>query len=173
MGGKGNSEYRARQRERERRRRQSVERASVKEERTPPEMPAKGDPGGRERRAAATTCGWCGGSITPRSRGPIPKWCSATCRHRAWEQSRAAASGRSAVQIIERLVAVPAKPQAATQPRQSDWVHLLRELSAQLERGAIYDRHLVGIALAVDDLGRVMRRRDRLPAAPSLPRSWG
>jgi hypothetical protein len=173
MGSKGSSEYRARQRERERRRRQPVERAAVKEERTPAESPAKTGQGGRARRAAATTCGWCGGLITPRSRGPIPKWCSATCRHRAWEQSRAAASGRSAVQVVERLVAVPAKPPAATQPRQSDWVHLLRELAAQLEQGAIYDRHLVAIALAVDEVGRAIRRRDRLPAAPRPPRSWG
>jgi hypothetical protein len=173
MGSKGSSEYRARQRERERRRRQQLERAAVKEEPTPLEMPAKGGQGGGARRAAATTCGWCGGLITPRSRGPIPKWCSATCRHRAWEQSRAAASGRSAVQVVERQVAVPANPPAATQPRQSAWVHLLRELAAQLERGAIYDRHLVAIALAVEDVGRAIRLRSPLPVAQRPPRSWG
>jgi hypothetical protein len=168
--GKGSSEYRARQRERERRRHQQPERATVKE-RTPPEMPVKGGPGGRARRAAATTCGWCGGSITARSRGPIPKWCSATCRHRAWEQSRAAASGRSAVQVVERLVAVPAKPPVATRPRQSDWVQLLGELASQLDQGVIYDRHLVAIAFAVEEVGRGLRRR-RQPA-PEPPRSWG
>jgi hypothetical protein len=171
MGSKGGSEYRARQRERERRRRQQLERAAVKANRTAPESAAKGDPGGSARRAAATTCGWCGGPITPRSRGPIPKWCSATCRHRAWEQARAAASGRSAVQVVERLVAVAAKSPAATAPRQSAWVHLLRELAGQVDQGVIYDRHLVAIALAVDDVGRAVRRR--LPAAPRPPQSWG
>ena len=172
MGSKGSSEYRARQRERERRRRQQLERAAVKDGRTPPESAAKGDPDASARRAAATTCGWCGGPITPRSRGPIPKWCSATCRHRAWEQSRAAASGRSAVQVVERLVAVAAEPPVATRPRQSEWVHLLRELAGQLDQGVIYDRHLVAIALAVDEAVRALRRR-RLPAAPRPPRSWG
>src|SRR4051812_17094869 len=54
----------------------------------------------------ATTCGRCRGEITPQRRGPIPKWCSATCRHRAWEQNRAAVSGRSAVQVVERQVQV-------------------------------------------------------------------
>ena len=166
MGSKGSSEYRARQRERERRRRQHLGRAAVTEEGTPPEIPAVGDPDGRARRAAATTCGWCGGTITLRSRGPIPKWCSATCRHRAWEQSRAAASGRSAVQVVERLVAVPARPPVATQPRQSEWVHLLRELAGQLDQGAIYDRHLVAIAQAVEEVGRAVRRRGRLARRP-------
>jgi hypothetical protein len=45
-------------------------------------------------------CGWCGATVTVPNRGRIPKWCSATCRHRAWEQRRAAASGRAAV--VER-----------------------------------------------------------------------
>lgn len=173
MGSKGSAEYRARQRERERRRRQQLERAAVKKEHAPSDTHAKDAPAAGVRRAAATTCGWCGGTITPRSRGPIPKWCSATCRHRAWEQSRAAASGRSAIEVVERLVAVPAKPRAATQPRQYDWVHLLRELAAQLEQGAIYDRHVAAIALAVDDVGRAIRRRGFLPVAQRPPRSWG
>jgi hypothetical protein len=172
MGSKGSSDYRARQRERERRRRQQLEREAGTEEPTAPQAPAKGDPGGGARRAAATTCGWCAGPITLRARGPIPKWCSATCRHRAWEQSRAAASGRSAVQVVERLVAVAAKPPVATKPRQSDWVPLLRDLAGQLDQGAIYDRHQAAIALAVDDVGRALRRR-RLSVAQRPPRSWG
>ena len=76
------------------------------------------------------------------------------------------------MQVVERLVAVRAKPPAVTEPRQSDWVHLLRELAGQLDQGVIYDRHLVAIALAVDEAGRALRRR-RLPAAPRPPRSWG
>jgi hypothetical protein len=172
-GSRGSSEYRARQRERERRRRQQPERAAVKDDRPAPESPAKPEPDRGARRAAGTTCGWCGSPITLRSRGPIPKWCSATCRHRAWEQARAAASGRSAVQVVERLVAVPAKPPAATRPRQSEWVHLLRELTAQLEQGAIYERHVIAIAQGLDEVGRAVRRRSRAAAPRRLPGPGG
>ena len=87
-------------------------------------------------------------------------WCSATCRHRAWEQRRAAASGRRAVEIVERVVTVPAAPpSAAPQPRQLAWVELLRQLATQVERGAVYDRHLGPIAEAVDDVVRAVHRR--------------
>ena len=37
------------------------------------------------------TCGWCRATVPVPSRGRVPKWCSASCRHRAWEQRRAAA----------------------------------------------------------------------------------
>jgi hypothetical protein len=131
MGRKGGSEYRARQRERERRRRQQLERAAVKKERTPSDTPATG---AGARRAAATACGWCGGPIPLRSRGPIPKWCSAICRHRAWQQNRAAASGRAAVQVVERIVVTPAAQPALRTPRHDEWIGLLRELSRQLDR---------------------------------------
>jgi hypothetical protein len=52
-------------------------------------------------------------------------------------------------------------------------VHLLRELAAQLEQGAIYDRHVIAIAQAVDEVGRAVRRRSRPAASPTPPRSWG
>lgn len=58
------------------------------------------------RRLAASTCEWCGGPIAVKATGRPPKWCSPSCRQRAWEQSRAAASGRSAVQVVERRVEV-------------------------------------------------------------------
>lgn len=119
-------------------------------------------------------CGWCHGPITPRSRGPIPKWCSATCRHRAWEQSRAAASGRSAIQVVERLVTVPAVARApARTPRQRDWVDLLNELTAQVEGGAVYDRQMVAIAAAVDGAVRAVLRRGGHFSRPPSPRPWG
>lgn len=166
MGHKGSSEYRALRRERERRRRQQQERAAA---RHPPHEGATADDGSRlARRAAAVTCGWCRGPITPRARGPIPKWCSATCRHRAWEQSRAAASGRSAVEILERVVTVAApQPAAQPTPRQLAWADLLRELAAQVEQGTIYDRHLAVITAALDDVMRAIHRR-----AAANPRSW-
>src|SRR5436305_1929091 len=169
-GSKGSSDYRTRQRVRARRRRQQ-QRSS--EPQPPPldSAPVEGRARGAARRAAATTCGWCHGAITPRSRGPIPKWCSATCRHRAWEQSRAAASGRSAVHIVERVVIAPATPpKAAPQPRQLAWVELLGELATQVERGAIYDRHLPAIAAALDDVLRAVQRRSSPSLRPPVPR---
>jgi hypothetical protein len=172
MGSKSSSDYRARQRDRERRRRQQQQQQERSSARQPPPLdiaPTEGRSRGAGRRAAATTCTWCHGAITPRSRGPIPKWCSATCRHRAWEQSRAAASGGSAVHVVERVVTVPGKsPASAPKPRQLAWVEVLRELATQVEQDAVYDRHLLAIAAALDDIVRAVHRR----SSPSLrPRS--
>lgn len=51
-------------------------------------------------------CGWCGTSVQIPARGRIPKWCSSSCRHRAWEQRRAAAAGLAAVEVVDRVVEV-------------------------------------------------------------------
>lgn len=37
-------------------------------------------------------CAWCGTAFTLAMTGRIPKWCSRSCRQRAWEQRRAAES---------------------------------------------------------------------------------
>ena len=142
MGNSGSPAYRARRREREQQRRQQSQRAPSRVARLP-----ASDAGfvARERRTGATTCGWCHGPINPRSRGPIPKWCSATCRHRAWEQARAAASNRSAVDIVERRVEVPV-PAA---PTRRDWARLLGELTHQLDDGRVYDRDIGALREAV------------------------
>ena len=152
MGDSGSPGYRARRREREQKRRQQAQRAQSKQACSPAPDAGADD---RGRRTAATTCGWCGGPITPRSRGPIPKWCSATCRHRAWEQARAAASGRSAVQVVERLVEgrVPAAP------TRRDWARLLDELAHQLEDGRVYDRDLAGLSTALSTVLDAYSRR--------------
>ena len=109
------------------------------------------------RRIAATQCGWCGGAISTKSTGRIPKWCSAACRQRAWEQSRAAASGRSAVEIVERVVEVPAAH--TPPPRRDEWPALLRELAAQLDGGRIYARDLTDLAPALHELVAAFNRR--------------
>ncbi len=119
---------------------------------------------GRERRAAARTCAWCDGLITPKSRGPIPKWCSATCRHRAWEQARATTSDRSPVQVIERLVQV----RIPLAPTRRDWAHLLEELACQLNDGRVYDRDLPGLARQLEKVLQTYRRRARLTGAPNV-----
>jgi hypothetical protein len=115
------------------------------------------------RRLAAANCGWCDGPIEFKARGRIPKWCSATCRQRAWEQSRAAASGRSAVQIVERLVETPAQePARSTETlrlRHRKWVEVLDELAAQLDTGAIYDRDLSELTGALNRALEAFGRR--------------
>jgi hypothetical protein len=158
MGNSG-SPYRARRREREQQRRQQAERTQMRKARSPK---PDSDVEGQDRRTAATACGWCGGPITPGSRGPIPKWCSATCRHRAWEQARAAASGLSAVEIIERRVEV----QVPLVPTRRDWPTLLGTLARQLDDGLVYDRDLPGLARALQPVLEAYRRRAHLTGAP-------
>lgn len=116
------------------------------------------------RRQAATVCAWCGGPIEPKARGRIPKWCSASCRQRAWEQSRAAASGRSAVQLVERRVEIPVRhgpttPPVPAAPRHQDWLPLLTELATQLDNGALYDRDLPTLTVALNRVLDAFARR--------------
>ena len=167
MGTSGSPEYGARRRERERQRRQQAQRTGPRAA----SDPAAADVHGPERRTAATACGWCGESITPRNRGPIPKWCSATCRHRAWEQARAAASGLSAVELVERRVEV----QVPLVPTRRDWPRLLGELAGQLNDGRIYDRDLSGLSVALDAVLEAYERRPyvRLRAADERRAIWG
>lgn len=162
MGTSGTPDYRARRRAGEQQRRQRHQQAAVKRP-CPNQAGSAAD--GPERRIAATTCGWCGGPITPGSRGPIPKWCSATCRHRAWEQSRAADSGRTAVQVVERRVEI----RLPLEPTRRDWPRLLGELARQLDDGHVYDRDLPALGRALDPVLRSYRRRARWSGTPDLP----
>lgn len=98
------------------------------------------------RRLAAGSCGWCGGTITVKTTGRLPKWCSPSCRQRAWEQSRAAASGLAAVRVVERRVEIP----TPIAPRRQDWPRLLSDLARQLEDGGIYDRDLLTLSIALN-----------------------
>ena len=117
----------------------------------------------RDRRTAATACGWCGGPITPGSRGPVPKWCSATCRHRAWEQKRAAASGLSAVEVPERRVRV----EVPLAPTRRDWPRLFGVLAGQLNDGRVYDRDLPALGRALQPVLEAYRRRAHLSLGES------
>jgi hypothetical protein len=119
---------------------------------------------GQFRGLTAQTCGWCGGPIAVKDRGRIPKWCSASCRQRAWEQSRAAASGLSAVQLVERPVKVP----MPIEPTRRDWPRLLHELARQLDDGRIYERDLDHLAVAIDVVVGAYGRRPWVRAFPRL-----
>ncbi len=55
----------------------------------------------------------------------------------------------------------PDRPPTAFMPRQYGWVQALRELAVQLDQGVVYDRHLVAIATALDDVVRAVHRRTR------------
>jgi hypothetical protein len=103
------------------------------------------------------TRGWCGGPIDTKRVGRIPKWCSPACRQRAWEQSRAAASGRAAVKIVERVVHVAVEH--AERPRQGGWPQVLRELAAQLDSGRIYPPDLPDLGAALSAAFAAYERR--------------
>lgn len=89
------------------------------------------DPAPGVRRAGQRiACLWCGSPATVKARGPIPKFCSATCRHRAWEQKRASKAGRAAVVAVDRIV--------TTYPNDTcTWVAHLDRLAADLQRGQL------------------------------------
>jgi hypothetical protein len=109
------------------------------------------------RRELATQCGWCKEEIELKPTGRIPKWCSATCRQRAWEQKRAAASGRCAVEVVERIVQVPVE--VRRMPRHDEWSAVLAELVAQLETRRIYDRELAELGDVLAKVLVTFRRR--------------
>jgi len=74
----------------------------------------------------------------------VPKWCTSTCRHRAWEQRRAADSGIVAVEVVQQVVEVKATRSQERRTAQ-EWAKLLTELSDRLDRRRIYDRDLPGL----------------------------
>ncbi len=66
----------------------------------------KNAPTARRRPGQQVSCGWCGTEVPVPARGRVPKWCSSSCRHRAWEQRRAAEAGLAAVKVVDRPVEV-------------------------------------------------------------------
>ena len=160
---RSSDKLRARQREQQRRMARDAKRAR-RADGPPRPHPDDGLTDDQRRRQAATKCGWCGGAIELKTRGRIPKWCSAACRQRAWEQSRAAASGRSAVSVVERRVEIPVRSfgvQESRQPLHGDWVSLLRALAGQLDSGAVYARDIPTLTLALNE---VLTAYERHPA---------
>jgi hypothetical protein len=116
---------------------------------------------GRRTPGQQVGCGWCGQPVQIRSRGPIPKWCSPTCRHRAWEQTRAARSGLSAVEVLDRYV-------AAVPENGPDWIHHLTTLANQINTGTrpIADHDLDGIAAALEIAQAAIADRTRWRGSP-------
>jgi hypothetical protein len=110
-------------------------------------------------------CGWCGSPIVLPARGRTPKWCSSSCRHRAWELSRAAASGHAAIQVVDRVVEVDRpvtvvkEMPMATAPQGPAWPALLAQLTKQLDSGRVYDRDLPALVQALADVAGALSRR--------------
>lgn len=133
----------------------------MQQDRTP--GPENGGPHTPRRRSGQeVTCGWCGTNFVIPARGRVPKWCSATCRHRAWEQRRAAASGLSAVEVVtQRVEVAPSNRSADARPpsQVAEWVGLLDALAQRLDTGRLYQRDLPTLAPALQDLVRAFNRR--------------
>ena len=87
--------------------------------------------------------------------GRLPKWFSASCRQRAWEQARAAAAGLSAVRIVER----PLEIRVPATPTGRDWARLLLELAHQLDDGRVYNRYLQELDAALKFVQQAYERR--------------
>jgi hypothetical protein len=130
-----------------------------------PRPQPSGDPGtdparavdsvAQPRRSEASICGWCGRPIDVKATGRLPTWCSASCRQRAWEQARAASSGLSAAQLVERRVETP----VPLPPARRDWPRILGELVTQLDTGRIYNRDLDELSVAVAAVDVAVTRR--------------
>jgi hypothetical protein len=100
----------------------------------------------------------------------VPKWCSPACRHRAWEQRRAAASGLAAVEVKDRVVEtvktvtvvqhhteevpVPVLPSSV-----GEFIEVLAHLTRRVDTGRIYDRDLPTLTPAVAELVAAIDRR--------------
>ena len=110
-------------------------------------------------------CGWCGSPILLPARGRTPKWCSSSCRHRAWELTRAAASGHAAVQVVDRVVEVDRLVTAVrevpvtTVPTGAAWPAALAQLATALDTGRVYDRDLPALAQALAGVADALDRR--------------
>ncbi len=122
----------------------------------PVSAPVAGSVKGARRCPGQTlVCGWCGGPLALRATGRTRKWCSDSCRRRAWETSHAVATGAVGVRVVDRQVEVQVPVQVPvierveveTHPKGAEWVEALRVLTQQLATGRppIYDRDLPAI----------------------------
>ena len=101
-------------------------------------------------------CGWCGRAVRVPSRGRVPKWCSATCRNKAWQANHAPTEGP--VRVVQHHVEVP----TPAEPRNvGEWVELLELLTTRLAQGRIYKRDLPALVPAINHLLDVTDRRIR------------
>lgn len=86
------------------------------------------------RRPATVDCAGCGTPVRVKQRGPLPIWCSSTCRHRAWERRRAVAevaaleSEERPMVALRETIEVP----VPLTPERLEWVGVIAELTRQI-----------------------------------------
>lgn len=124
--------------------------------------------GAHRVRPKTVKCGWCGAVVPVRAHGRVPTWCSDACRHRAWEQRRAADSGLAAVRIVDRPVEVLRTVTKIEEVRVvvspstvEEWLELLDTLTERFDRGRIYDRDLGRLLPSMSALFAAFERRCR------------
>lgn len=108
---------------------------------------------GRRMPGQSVACGWCGKLIPIRATGRLPKWCSRTCRQRAWEAVQVAERSDHPVEIVTRyLRALPDNP--------ADWVvqldHLIRQMRAS--DGGQWVIHRAELAAALEEARELITR---------------
>lgn len=128
-------------------------------------IPERSIPVGKTRRPTTVSCTWCGSQTTVLPVGRVPSWCSNSCRHRAWEQRRAASSGLASREQVERLVEVGVpvtivkEVEMEVMPKGASWAGAVTQLADQLDRGLIYDRDLPDLATAMEAATAALARR--------------
>lgn len=105
-------------------------------------------------------CGWCGAAVSVPWRGRTPKWCSQSCRTRAWAARRAVEAGDAEVRIVDRPIEVVREVRVEADPRSvEEWSSMLRRLANRVDDGRVYDRDLAQLLASVDELGGAIHRR--------------
>ena len=110
---------------------------------TATEIRVGGDPDGKPV-DPGMVCLECGTELTYTGRGRRPRYCSSSCRHRAWERRRAADEGV----IASRVVELPALPMEPTYTRTGviEWLrgnpHRLADVAGALPDGEAAARML-------------------------------
>lgn len=123
------------------------------------------------RLTTALECVECGAALSYRGTGRRPRYCSQTCRNRAYEARRAARTGAVATRVVERVVEVEARLNVDAVVRWLDGHP--RRLSAVL-RGMEWTREQqdglrYGLENAVTDQVVISRQeRERLSRMPAV-----
>lgn len=113
-------------------------------------------PASPRRPGQTVTCGWCGREVPIPLRGRVPKWCSATCRNKAWQANHIPTEGP--VRVVQQRVEVTTEAEPRTA---QDWADVLEVLATRLAQGRVYKRDLPTLVPAIDHLLDVMARRLR------------
>lgn len=133
----------------------------------------------RRRPGQKVACGWCRTEVPVPARGRVPKWCSSSCRHRAWEQRRAAEAGLAAVEVVDRPVEVIVEKKTVVERRVNvpvrhsphstrEWIEVLDRLSWALSTSrmdkedlATLEPALSRVLISFTDRSNKLHRRRR------------